>query len=129
MGLEVEGTSLTVKSPLHYAAEIGSRTLLDALLLPFKFCRYRMANISNNTGQTVLFPLLLNLNMTKREDDPEYNKKTEADSKERIEILVRLIQVGLSFSHADNSNKNVLHYLRGNFSPISTNNSVHYGKP
>ena len=35
--LEVEGSITSTKSPLHYAAEIGSMVLIDALLLPFKF--------------------------------------------------------------------------------------------
>ena len=63
--LEVEDSNSS-KSPLHYAAELGSKILVDALLLPFRFCRYRMANVSNSRGQTAIFPLLLNLDMSNK---------------------------------------------------------------
>ena len=73
-----------------------------------------MANVSNSIGQTALFPLLLNLDMSKRDNDPDYNDKIKSNSENRIKLLIRFIQVGLSFSHADNNNLSVLHYLKGN---------------
>ena len=128
--LEVEGSITSTKSPLHYAAEIGSMVLIDALLLPFKFCRYRMANVSNSIGQTALFPLLLNLDMSKKDNDPDYNDKIKSNSENRMKLLIRFIQVGLSFSHADNNNLSVLHYLKKNIgsndthTPNTSNGSV-----
>ena len=109
--LEVEDANSS-KSPLHYAAELGSKILVDALLLPFQFCRYRMANVSNSRGQTAIFPLLLNLDMAKKGIDSPHSDLVESDVERRRKLLIRLVQVGLSFSHADNDNKSVLHYMR-----------------
>ena len=109
--LEVEDSNSS-KSPLHYAAELGSKILVDALLLPFQFCRYRMANVSNSRGQTAIFPLLLNLDMAKKGSDSPHSDLAGVDVERRRKLLIRLIQVGLSFSHADNDNKSVLHYMR-----------------
>ena len=40
--LEVENTD-AAESPLHYAAKVGSKTLVEALLTPFKFNVYRLS--------------------------------------------------------------------------------------
>ena len=79
-----------------------------------------MANVSNSIGQTALFPLLLNLDMSKKDNDPDYNDKIKSNSENRMKLLIRFIQVGLSFSHADNNNLSVLHYLKKNIGSNDT---------
>ena len=71
-----------------------------------------MANVSNSRGQTAIFPLLLNLDMSNKGSNSPHSDLNDVDVERRRKLLIRLIQVGLSFSHADNDNKSVLHYMR-----------------